>query len=91
MVVCLEQRVFAGKCADQHQQSGLRQMKVSEQRADDLKFVPRVNEDLGFDAARLYSSRTSRRIFQGADRRGANRYDAPSPIQRTINPGRRFF
>jgi hypothetical protein len=38
----------ASEGADQHEQSGLRQVEVGEHRLDDFEFEARVNEDIRF-------------------------------------------
>src|SRR5215469_124464 len=45
MAVGAEDFVAAGECADQHEQAGLREMKVSKERIDDVELEAWRNKD----------------------------------------------
>src|SRR6185369_605273 len=50
--VCAENVLASGKARYQHQQSGLRQVKIGQQRSHGTKLKSRVDEDIGFSGLR---------------------------------------
>src|ERR1700730_1830510 len=48
MLVSREHGILTGECAHEHEQCGLREMEVGEQRIDDLEIEARTDEQAGF-------------------------------------------
>lgn len=51
VIVGMENSRCAGKCGDENEQAGFRQMKICEELIYDAEFVARVHEDCGVGAA----------------------------------------
>ena len=59
MAVGIEHALTASERAHQHEQSGLRQMKIGEHRAHHAELMAGIDKDIGLAAAGLYASRFS--------------------------------
>ena len=93
MAICVEHALLAREGAHQHEQRGLRQMEIGEQRTHHPELMAGIDKNIGLAAPCLYPSRLRGGIFQCPDRGGSDRYDPPSGIQSAIDrrqplPGR---
>jgi len=74
----LEHACAPGEGADQHEQGRARQVEVGEQQVDGAKAVARQDVDAGLAGEGLNRAVGGGRSFEQAERRGADRDDAPA-------------
>src|SRR5580704_13293030 len=80
MAVGVHHGFFSSESAHQHQQRGLWQVEIREQRTHDPKFVAAIDKYIGLAAARAHSavSQLTGHIFESAYCRGSDRDDTSS-------------
>ena len=78
VAISVEHVFFSAQGAHQHEQRGLWQVEVGEQRAYDLKFVGGIDKEIGFCRAGANFTRPLLGgVFQGSDRRRTDRDHSP--------------
>src|SRR5579864_4626342 len=76
---------FSPKRAHQHEECGLRQMKICQQRRHYAEFEAGMNKYVGLAAASLHSaSGLTRHILQRAHRRGSDRNHSASCVRGSV-------
>ena len=80
----------AAKSADQHEQSGARQMEIGHQQINRFELIARRNENIGFIAKGLDLTIHAGSTFQQAQGGRANGDDPPSGSARFVEGVRRF-
>src|SRR5258708_20964420 len=91
MFVSAKHGLFSAESADQHEQRGLRQMKVGQHRFDYFELEARINEKIsharpGGDGP----SSGPHCMFEGSNRGSAHRNDSTPSAQSLVDRGRRL-
>ena len=66
MAISVEHSLLASESAHQHEQRGLRQMEIGEQRAHHSEFIARIDKDVSLAASRLSPGPISRRNIRAS-------------------------
>ena len=66
MLICIQDIILPGKCADKHNKRGFRQMKVCYKRLCHFKFISGIDKNISKAASGLYNS-----VFRSAFKRAA--------------------
>ena len=66
MLICIQDIILPGKCADKHNKRGFRQMKVCYKRLRHFEFISWIDKNISKAASGLYNS-----VFRSAFKRAA--------------------